>query len=225
MSVNETRPAVHERPRFEGAWETKRLGEIGNVSGSGVDKKLREGETPVRLVNYLDAYRGRSIRSTMLNHWVTAPASQAQRCRVMEGDVFFTPSSEVPDDIARSAVAAHDIADAVYSYHVVRLRPAIPVELSFRRYMCNTRAFFEQAHRLCSGSGTRYTLSLPQFRSLEIDLPPLPEQRAIAAVLSDMDAEIDALEARRDKTAAIKQGMMQELLTGRTRLPIPQEGT
>ena len=44
------------------------------------------------------------------------------------------------------------------------------------------------------------------------------EQSAIATVLSDMDAEIAALEARRDKTKGIKQGMMQELLTGRTRL-------
>lgn len=48
--------------------------------------------------------------------------------------------------------------------------------------------------------------------------PTIEEQRAIAAVLSDMDAEIVALEARRDKTRAIKQGMMQELLTGKTRL-------
>ena len=48
--------------------------------------------------------------------------------------------------------------------------------------------------------------------------PPIPEQTAIAAVLSDIDAEIAALEARRDKTRALKQGMMQELLTGRTRL-------
>ncbi|MBL0299331.1 MAG: restriction endonuclease subunit S [Betaproteobacteria bacterium] len=44
------------------------------------------------------------------------------------------------------------------------------------------------------------------------------EQTAIATVLSDMDAELAALEARRDKTRALKQGMMQELLTGRTRL-------
>ena len=44
------------------------------------------------------------------------------------------------------------------------------------------------------------------------------EQRAIATVLSDMDAEITALETRLAKTQAIKQGMMQELLTGRTRL-------
>ena len=51
-----------------------------------------------------------------------------------------------------------------------------------------------------------------------IPVPSVPEQLAIAAILSDMDAEISALEARRDKTRALKQGMMQELLTGRIRL-------
>ena len=49
-------------------------------------------------------------------------------------------------------------------------------------------------------------------------LPTHEEQEAIAAVLSDMDTEIQALEQRRSKTAKLKQGMMQELLTGRTRL-------
>jgi type I restriction enzyme S subunit len=53
---------------------------------------------------------------------------------------------------------------------------------------------------------------------MKIPYPPLPEQQAIATVLSDMDAEIVALERRRDKTRALKQGMMQELLTGKTRL-------
>ncbi len=56
------------------------------------------------------------------------------------------------------------------------------------------------------------------MRNFEISLPEIQEQRAIAAVLSDMDAEIVALEERRDKTHAIKQGMMQQLLTGRVRL-------
>ena len=50
---------------------------------------------------------------------------------------------------------------------------------------------------------------------------PPEEQAAIVAVLSDMDLEIDALEARLVKTRALKQGMMQELLTGRIRLPVP----
>ena len=49
-------------------------------------------------------------------------------------------------------------------------------------------------------------------------LPAHGEQSAIATILSDMDAELTALEARRDKTRALKQGMMQELLTGRIRL-------
>lgn len=49
-------------------------------------------------------------------------------------------------------------------------------------------------------------------------VPPVAEQETIATILTDMDAELAALEARRDKTRALKQGMMQELLTGRTRL-------
>jgi len=51
-----------------------------------------------------------------------------------------------------------------------------------------------------------------------VKLPEVAEQTAIAALLSDMDAELAALEARRDKNRALKQGMMQELLTGRIRL-------
>ena len=63
------------------------------------------------------------------------------------------------------------------------------------------------------------------MKRISIPLPPLPEQTAIATVLSDMDGELAALEQRRDKTRALKQGMMQELLTGRTRLVAsPQKG-
>ena len=57
-----------------------------------------------------------------------------------------------------------------------------------------------------------------EVASLEVKLPPHDEQRQIAAILSDMDAEIAILERRRDKTRALKQGMMQQLLTGRIRL-------
>ena len=63
------------------------------------------------------------------------------------------------------------------------------------------------------------SLRLPTFQSFEMRVPPTKdEQAAIAAVLSNMDAELAALEARRDKTRVLKQGMMQERLTGKTRL-------
>jgi type I restriction enzyme, S subunit len=61
-------------------------------------------------------------------------------------------------------------------------------------------------------------LTAPQIGAYSIAVPPLSEQSAIANVLSDMDAELAALEARREKTHLLKQAMMQELLTGKTRL-------
>ena len=68
-------------------------------------------------------------------------------------------------------------------------------------------------------SGTRAKLNKSEMAKIEVKFPTeKAEQTAIAAVLSDMDAEIAALEARRDKTRLLKQGMMQELLTGKTRL-------
>jgi type I restriction enzyme, S subunit len=66
------------------------------------------------------------------------------------------------------------------------------------------------------------SLNARTIDAIEFPCPPPAEQTAIAQVLSDMDAEIEALERRRDKTRALKQGMMQELLTGRTRLVEPQ---
>ncbi len=65
---------------------------------------------------------------------------------------------------------------------------------------------------------TMPSLNTEILKGVSIVLPESSEQAAIAAVLSDMDTEIDALEQRREKTRALKQGMMQELLTGRTRL-------
>jgi type I restriction enzyme S subunit len=141
---------------------------------------------------------------------------------VKKGDVFFTPTSETRNDIGLSAVAMEDIPDAAYSYHVARLRLHEPWDLRFRAYAFKTKEFLDKAETLCDGNGTRYVISQAKFRSMLVRIPPVLEQAAIAAVLSDMDAELTALESRRDKTRDLKQAMMQELLTGRTRLVRPE---
>jgi type I restriction enzyme S subunit len=84
-------------------------------------------------------------------------------------------------------------------------------------YYAMIQTFNKQAMRN-SVKATVDSLRLPTFLGFEIFAPSLEEQTAIAIVLSDMDAEIEALEARREKTRQVKRGMMQELLTGRTRL-------
>ena len=78
--------------------------------------------------------------------------------------------------------------------------------------------FYEHA-MTNSVKATVDSLRLPTFQEFEICLPPtLNEQKAIAQILSDMNAEINQLETKKEKYQAIKQGMMQELLTGKTRL-------
>jgi type I restriction enzyme S subunit len=207
-------------PGFSGKWEVKKLGKIGEITGAGVDKKIRPDEITIRLVNYLDVYHRGFIYGKHLNHYVTARPEQIQRCAVKKGDIFFTPSSEMPYDIGVSAVAMEDIPDAVYSYHVDRLRLYEDWDLAFRAYIFKTRYFFKQAERFCEGSGKRYVINLTTFRELLDVYYPIDkeEQTAIAQILSDMDAEIEALEQKLDKYKMIKQGMMQELLIGRIRL-------
>ena len=206
-------------PGFAGRWEERRLGDLGKITGAGVDKKVRANEVPVRLLNYMDVYRNDVIRSGNIEQIVTARSDQATKCTIEVGDVFFTPTSEVRDDIAHAAVAVESIPGAVYSYHLVRLRLNVNWDIRFRSHVFKTKSFLDQASTLCEGSGTRYVITLPKFRSMVVRAPiDVAEQRSIAAILSDIDAEIDALEQRRAKTVVLKQGMMQELLTGRTRL-------
>jgi type I restriction enzyme S subunit len=207
-------------PGFSGKWETKLLGEIGEMTGSGVDKKIRSDEIPVRLVNYLDVYHKSFIYSEDLHHQVTARSDQIKKCAVRKGDIFFTPSSEMPYDIGISAVAMEDIPDTVYSYHVSRLRLTEDWDLKYRAYAFKSRHFLNQAETFCEGSGKRYVLTLKTFRNLlSVRYPSDPEeQAAIASVLSDMDAEIRSLEQKLSKYRQIKLGMMQQLLTGKIRL-------
>ena len=80
-----------------------------------------------------------------------------------------------------------------------------------------------QSDHFIESASTAYGTHMPRsdwnvVKNYELRLPSLPEQTAIAEVLSDMDAELAALEQRLAKTRPFKQGMMQELLTGRTRL-------
>ncbi len=88
---------------------------------------------------------------------------------------------------------------------------------AFVFYLFQTGRYRNYINNLLAGPSIN-NLRPSSIESLEFSVPPLPEQTAIAEVLSDMDAELAALEQRRDKTRALKQGMTQELLTGRTRL-------
>ena len=142
-------------------------------------------------------------------------ADELLSCNIFPGEIIL---SKMGDPVARACIipSAHD--------RYVMCSDGIRLAVDQRRYgtyfiytMINAPEFREKAANAGTGS-TRKRIGLTELRSLGLKCPPLAEQSAIAAVLSDMDAELSALVARRDKTRALKQAMMQELLTGRTRL-------
>ncbi len=204
---------------FSGEWKKVKVGEIGNISSAGVDKTLNINETPVRLLNYLDVYRRDFLFDLELNYWVTAKKEKIVNCSVKKGDVFFTPSSEVPNDIGNSAVAMEDIPNTVYSYHVVRLRIFDDWDLKFRAYAFKTDYFYKQAERFCDGSGQRYIISQTNFRNISVVVPAKKEeQTAIAEILSTSDQGIHVAKEKLEQLKKQKKGLMQVLLTGKKRV-------
>ena len=205
-------------PGFSGEWKEVKLGDIGEISSAGVDKNIVEGEKPIRLLNFLDVYRRDFLYSHEQNHWVTANDYKIEKCSIKKGDVFFTPSSEVPNDIAISAVAMENFDNVVYSYHIVRFRIKEKWDLRYKAYAFKTDEFFKQAQRICDGSGQRYVISQNNFKNIKIKVPSLEEQTAIAEILATADRE---LQLQKEKLAHLqlqKKGLMQVLLTGKKRL-------
>jgi type I restriction enzyme S subunit len=210
---------MQELLRPKEGWVENEIGKIGEITGSGVDKKINEDEILVRLVNYMDVYRRDFIYSYELSHWVTAPVQKKEHCNVKQGDIFFTPSSETRTDIALSAVAMDNIDDAVYSYHLVRFRISENWDLKFRAYIFNTRKFLQQVESLCEGGGKRYVLTLPKFRALKVHYPlSKTEQARIGQILWDIDSQVWNYETKLQKLKLQKKGMMQSLLTGKIRI-------
>ncbi|MET1281358.1 restriction endonuclease subunit S [Vibrio navarrensis] len=138
---------------------------------------------------------------------------------VMDGDLIMADASEDYEGIGKT-VEVFNVGDKqlVAGLHTFLLRDKEKVLADgFRGYLHSIPAVKSSFDRLATGMKV-YGISKNNLSSVCIPVPSLEEQTAIATILSDMDAEIQALEQRLGKTRQIKQGMMQELLTGRVRL-------
>ena len=204
---------------FEGEWEIVKLGDIGTITATGVDKKINDNETPIKLLNYLDVFNRNKLYEKEISYMTTATEKQLEKCNIRKGDLFITPSSEDKKGIAKSSVAMEDFKNTVYSYHIIRVRFNKEIDLKFKSYMCDTDFFHRQAYRLCDGSGQRYFIKLDNFRNMEICIPKsIKEQEKIGGYLSLLDEEIDNLKKQKELIKEMKRGAMQKLLSGEVRL-------
>jgi len=193
-------------------WEEKKLGDIGFFKTSSVDKKIDERQNSVFLVNYMDVYKHKTISNEAIKYFnkITANKNQIDTFNLKKGDILFTPSSETSDDIGHSVVIFEDIKNTVYSYHLMRFRPSVKIDIIYSHYFCNTPFVLRQLSRLATGS-TRFTISKGNFSTVKVHLPCLEEQRKIADFLSAIDTKIGALAERSRSHREWKKGLLQKM--------------
>lgn len=198
-------------PGFSGEWEVKRLGEITEIISGGTPKTNEplywDGSikwcTPTDITGCSGKYlvaTERTISASGLANCSAQllPVGSLLLCsRATIGDIRIAACKITTNQGFKSLICHPGVSNEFLYYKLLIMKPKL-VERAI--------------------GSTFLEISKKDTAALELIMPEYNEQTAIAAVLSDMDAELSALEQRRDKTRALKQGMMQELLTGKTRL-------
>lgn len=180
-------------PGFSGEWVVKKLGDVSEIK---TGKKNNEDK-------HNDGVYPFFVRSQTIESIDTY---------CFDGEAILIPGEGGIGSIIHYVNGKFDYHQRVYKIS------------GFNTEACGKFIYFnliQNFHKHATRNSVKATvdsLRLPTFLEFEFISPPFPEQTAIATVLTDMDTEITALETQRDKTAALKQGMMQELLTGRIRL-------
>jgi len=219
-AMQELLNGMRRLPNFSDDWITIALGDVGIFKTSSVDKVIVPGEKEVYLLNYMDVYKNSVINKTIITSKTSANNNELQNFNLKRGDIVFTPSSETPDDIGHSAVINEDLQNTLFSYHIVRYRFYDNEFMShdFKRYVLNNKTVLDYFSQRATGS-TRFVLTRKDFNETVVRIPTsYEEQFSIAKILVDMDTEIEKLEKKLGKYKMVKQGMMQNLLTGKIRL-------
>lgn len=212
-------------PGFTGEWEVKSLRELGSTYGGLTGKtKADFGHGSARYVTFMNVISNVRIDCESFEPVSVLP-SESQN-RVEKGDLLFNGSSETPEEVALCGVIEKHVPRLFLNSFCFgfRFHPEVQVSGLFIALYLRSREGREMIKSLAQGS-TRYNLSKAALLQSTMRMPEFKEQTAIAAVLTDMDAELNTLEQRLAKTRDLKQAMMQELLTGRTRLFAAEEMT
>ncbi|MFH7585630.1 restriction endonuclease subunit S [Oceanimonas smirnovii] len=201
-------------------WE---LSDIKHISAlpmqNGLFYEPRRKGTGVPLINVGDMYAAAPIDVDTLELF-DATENEIKVFRVKLGDLFFTRSSVVPSGIAYCNIFNSESDDVVFDSHLIRVRPNTEIIDSKYLYLNCISKHARAALISEAKTATMTTIDQGAINRCPVLVPPRKEQTAIANALSDMDTLIGSLEDLIAKKQAIKTATMQQLLTGRTRLPL-----
>ena len=199
-------------PGFCGKWDVKQIGEFTDCTAGGTPSTLNP------------AYWGGEIP------WMSSGELHLKRVKDVEGRITElglnnSSTKKIPPYCVLIGLAGQGKTRGTVAINMIELCTNQSIAAIFPNASFNSEylfhnldALYDELRELSTGGGGRGGLNLKIIKSIKIPFPSLEEQDAIASVLSDMDTDLASLESRRSKTRDIKQAMMQELLTGKTRL-------
>jgi len=212
---SETKPLYNSN--IPSDWEVISLGNLGEFK-NGINKDKEEFGHGFPLVNLMDVF---GISKVSMLHEKLGLVNTNDRERIdfslVKGDVLFVRSSVKPEGVGLTSLICKDIPNATYSGFLIRFRDNGKLDFDYK-----THCFYEEGFRkrLLNKSTISANTNINQeaLKSLKITLPPLPEQKAIAEVLSTWDKAINNMQLTIDNLQLRKKWLMQQLLTGKKRL-------
>lgn len=202
-------------PGFEGEWNKCKLGSLGVfVKGTGISRnQSNSGNLPA--VRYGELYtKHQDYVTNYFSHISEEVAANAQR--VSRGDILFAASGETKEEIGKCAAIIHE-TDVYAGGDILVFRPATQLDPVFMGTLLNTADVCKQRAEKGQGDAVVH-IHADALSSINVMIPNIEEQQAIADILLGMDKEIELLESKLGKYRQVKQGMMQQLLTGKIRL-------
>ena len=200
-------------PGFSGEWKTTVFGNVCTIGRGGSPRPIQEylttDDSGINWIKIGDVKpNAKYITST--HEKITENGSLMSRC-VCKGDFILSNSMSFGRPyILKIDGCIHDGWLAIQNYHIT-------FDTDFLYYLLGSSYVFEQYVQMAAGSSVQ-NLNKEKVAKLIVNIPSIDEQKAIASILSFMDSEIEALEQKLEKYRQLKQGMMQQLLTGKIRL-------
>lgn len=198
-------------------WPRSPIGEILDFkNGLNKGKEFFGFGTPI--VNYTDVYHNSGIKAEDVKGKVSLSKEEIRRFEVRKNDVFFTRTSETPEEVGLSAVLLEDIQDCVFSGFVLRGRPKNDKLVGeYCKYCFSTKHIREEIIKNCTYT-TRALTNGKVLSAIEIPVPLKEEQAEIANVLSSFEQYIDDLAELIEKKKGIRDGALADLISGKTRI-------
>ena len=171
-----------------------KLSEVANVELSSIDKKIVQGERPVKLCNFTDVYYNWAITKSIVDKCMEGSVNESEfsKFALKKGQVAITKDSETRSDIGMSTYISEDFDDVVLAYHCALITPKEgKVNGKYLNALLNDSYGRKYFANQASGSGQRYTLSKEAIESIKLPLPSMEKQNAIGSFFSNIDRKIE----------------------------------